>query len=60
MSHEISEQKDSVPIMADGHYLEDVYKKHRIVLTGVSIYSHNTKNNDAAAIRKEIQKTTAN
>ena len=35
--------------------VEDVYKKHSIVLTGVSIYSHNTKNNEAAAIREEIQ-----
>ena len=38
------------------HLEEKVYGETAVILTGVGVYSYNTKNNEAAAIRNNVQK----
>lgn len=35
---------------------EKIYKETAVILTGVGVYSHNTKNDEASAIRNNVQK----
>lgn len=36
---------------------EKIYKETCVILTGVGVYSYNTKNGEAAVIRNNVEKT---